>query len=72
VPYGILLAAADRLFTFLLFKGALLSLSGFVVASAVMLGFAAAAYRVVLVRKMVGQYPWRYVRSGLFSWRSKG
>jgi hypothetical protein len=29
------------------------------------------SYRVTNARKMVSQYPWLYVRSGLLSWRPR-
>jgi hypothetical protein len=66
------LALADRFLNFALFSGALLSLSGFLVAWAVLAGVTAFAWRVTRVRKMVRQYPWLYEATGLFGWRPRG
>jgi ABC-type microcin C transport system permease subunit YejE len=71
LPYTILLAAGARFFTYALFDGTLLSLSGFVLTWVVLLAIAAAAYRATKARRMVVQYPWLYERSGLFTWREK-
>jgi branched-chain amino acid transport system ATP-binding protein len=71
VPYGILLAAANRFFSFALFGGELLSLTGFVIDAAVVIGIAVVAYRATRARKMVTQYPWLYEREGLFTWRDR-
>ena len=57
VPYAILLGAAERFFNYALFGGTLLSLSGFVIDTALLMLIAIAAYRVTLSRKMVLQYP---------------
>jgi hypothetical protein len=71
VPYTLLLAAAARFFTFALFDGRLLSVSGFLATWVVLLAICAAAYRMTRARRMVVQYPWLYERSGLFTWRPK-
>jgi hypothetical protein len=71
IPYGLMLAAADRLLVVLLFEGRLLAPVPFIVTTAVLLGLAALAYRLTLVRKMIGQYPWVYERDGLFGWRER-
>jgi hypothetical protein len=65
------LALADRFLHFALFGGRLLSLSGFLVAWAVLAGAALLAWRLTLVRKMVRQYPWLYEATGLFAWRAR-
>ncbi len=71
LPYGLLLGAGCRFITFALFEGELLSLTGYVVSSAVLIGLALLTYRIVLVRLMVAQYPWLYVASGPFGWRQR-
>jgi hypothetical protein len=72
VVYVLLLGFADRFLTFALFEGELLSLSGYLVDTAVLLVVALFAFRITQVRKMVSQYPWLYERVGLFGWRQKG
>ncbi len=72
LPYGLLLGLVDRFLTFGLFQGDLLSLSGFVIDSLVILAISALAYRFTRARKMVAQYPWLYHRAGLLGWREKG
>jgi hypothetical protein len=72
VVYAILLGFADRFLTFALFEGELLSLSGYLVDTAVLVVIILLAYRITQVRKMVSQYPWLYERAGLFGWRQKG
>jgi hypothetical protein len=71
VPYALLLAAGARFLTFALFDGALLSLPGYAIGAAILLGLAAVGYRRKQARRMVRQYPWLYERSGVFSWRDK-
>jgi hypothetical protein len=69
--YALLLGLGDRFVTFALFEGELLSLSGYVVDTAVLMVIASLAYRLTRARKMVSQYPWLYERAGLFTWRDK-
>jgi hypothetical protein len=71
VPYALLLAVGDRYLLFALFEGDLLSLTGYVIAAAILLAFCLFAYRVTRARRMVTQYPWLYERAGLFGWREK-
>lgn len=71
VLYAFLLGLADRFIVFALFDGELLSLAGYVVDSLVLLAFAATAYRLTLVARMVRQYPWLYERTGAFAWRER-
>lgn len=71
LPYGLMLAAADRLVLALLFDSRLLAVVPLVVTFAVLLAYGGLAYRLTLVRKMVGQYPWIYERDGLFGWRPR-
>jgi hypothetical protein len=65
------LALADRFLVYALFGGELLSLSGFVIGFVVIAAMALIAYRLTLVHKMVAQYPWRYERDSLWSYREK-
>ena len=69
--YTLLLGLGDRFVTFALFQGELLSLSGYIVDTIVLMVIASLAYRMTRARKMVSQYPWLYERSGLFTWRDK-
>ncbi|HEX6980012.1 MAG TPA: hypothetical protein VF342_12000 [Alphaproteobacteria bacterium] len=69
IPYGLLLTAANRFFSWALFGGELLSLSGFVIDAIVLIVIGSVAYRLTRVYRMTTQYPWLYERAGLFSWR---
>jgi len=71
LPYGVLLGLVDRFLTWGLFQGELLSLSGFVIDSAVILAIGAMAHRFTRTRMMVAQYPWLYDRKGLLTWCEK-
>lgn len=71
VPYAFLLGLADRFLTWGLFEGELLSLTGYLIDSLVLLAISVTAFRATRARKMVTQYPWIYERSGLFGWREK-
>lgn len=72
VLYGLMLGALDRFLTHTLFKGSLLSPTGYVTDTAVLLAIALFAYRLVRVRLMVRQYPWLFERTGLLSYGAKG
>jgi hypothetical protein len=71
VVYGLLLAVADRLMGALLFTGQLLSVTGYLVDAAVLVGMALTAYRATRAHRMVSQYPWLYERAGVFGWRDR-
>ena len=71
IVYVLMLGAADRFLTFALFEGELLSVTGYIVDTAVLMGIAFFAYRINRVHRLVSQYPWLYERTGLFSWRDK-
>jgi hypothetical protein len=71
VPYCLLLGLADRFLTFALFEGELLSLTGYVIDTLVLLAICSTAFRLTLARKMVNQYPWIYERAGPLGWRQK-
>lgn len=65
------LALADRFLIYALFQGELLHLTGFLIDFVVITVMALAAYRLTVVHKMVAQYPWRYERDSLWSYRKK-
>ena len=65
------LALADRFLVYALFGGELLSLTGFLIDFAVITAMALIAHRLTAVHKMVAQYPWRYERASLWSYRRK-
>jgi hypothetical protein len=65
------LAVADRFLVYALFGGELLSVSGFVIDFAVITAMALIAHRLTAVHKAVAQYPWRYERASLWSYREK-
>lgn len=69
--YTLLLGLGDRFLVYALFDGPLLSLSGYVVHTAVLMAISLTAYRMTRARKMVQQYPWLYERVGLFGWRER-
>jgi hypothetical protein len=65
------LALVDRFLVYALFGGELLSLSGLVIHFAVITAMALVAHRLTVVHKMVAQYPWRYERESLWTYREK-
>jgi len=65
------LALVDRFLVYALFGGELLSLSGLVTHFVVITAMALVAYRLTVVHKMVAQYPWRYERESLWTYREK-
>ncbi|HEX9568245.1 MAG TPA: hypothetical protein VF987_01075 [Rhodospirillales bacterium] len=69
--YGFLLGLTDRFLVWSLFQGELLSLSGFLIDTLLITGFALIAYRITRVSKMVSQYPWLYERAGPWRYRAK-
>ncbi|WP_339778865.1 DUF6867 family protein [uncultured Thalassospira sp.] len=71
VPYAILLGLTDRFLGFALFNGELLSLSGFIFDTVILLAIAMVSFRIVRVNKMLSQYPWLYERVGPFAYRSR-
>ncbi len=72
VGYSLLLGLADRFIIYALFDGELLSVSGYLVDTAVLVAIALAAFRITRVAGMVQQYPWLYERSGILGWRRRG
>lgn len=71
VMYGLLLGVADRLLGFMLLRSELLSVTGYLVDTAVLIALALIAYRATQAHKMASQYPWLYERVGPFSWRER-
>jgi hypothetical protein len=71
LPAALLLAAVDRFLLYALFAAELVSLSGFLIAAAMLSAILLAAYCLTRARKMVQQYPWLYERRGPFGWREK-
>jgi hypothetical protein len=69
--YTALLGLGDRFLIYALFHGQLLSVTGYIIHTAILTVICLAAYRMTQARKMVKQYPWLYERSGLFSWRER-
>ena len=65
------LALANRFLVYALFGGELLHFTGFLTDFAVITAMALMAYRLTVVHKMVSQYPWRYERESLWSYREK-
>jgi hypothetical protein len=71
LPYALLLAAGDRFLLYALFAAQLLSITGYLLAAAILLAIAGLAFRVTQAGRMCVQYPWLYQRAGLFSWRER-
>jgi len=69
--YCLLLGFGDRFLVFSLFDGELLSVSGYLIDTAVLVSMSIFAYRFTQARKMASQYPWIYERTGLLGWREK-
>jgi len=70
--YSLLLGLADRFITYALFGGELLSVTGYLIDTAIIMAVALVCYRLTKAGNMVAQYPWIYRREGLFSWREIG
>lgn len=70
-PYSLLLGLGARFLTYALFAGRLLSLTGYLASTAVILLVMLFAYRLYLVQQMLRQYPWMYERYRLLTWRAK-
>lgn len=69
IPYTLMLGAADRFLGFALFGGDLLSLAGWLFDSTILVAIGLLSYRLTQARRMAAQYPWLYIRTGLFSLR---
>jgi hypothetical protein len=71
VPYGLLLGCGDRFLVFALFEGKLLSLTGYLIDTILLILICLLAYRATRARQMALQYPWLYERTGIFRWRER-
>jgi hypothetical protein len=71
LPYGLLLAAADRFLIYVLFDGDITSVGGAIVDTYCILFSALITYRLTLASQMVRQYPWLYERVLLLGWRAR-
>ena len=71
VFYCFLMGLADRFLVFALFQGELLSISGYVIDTAVLIGIAIFAFRLNRTTRLVMQYPWLYERTGLLTYRER-
>ena len=71
LAYGLLLACVSRFFVYALFDGSMLSITGYIADTVVLLALGLLAYRWTRVKQMVTQYPWLYVRAGPFGYRGK-
>lgn len=69
--YGALLGLVSRFLIFSLFDGELLSVTGYVIDTAVLVAIGGFAFRLTRARKIVNQYPWLYERNGLFGWKAR-
>ncbi len=69
VVYCGLLGFVDRFLTFALFDGDLLSLTGYLIDSAVLIAISLFAFQLKRAKKMVTQYPWIYEPAGPLGWR---
>ena len=69
IPFGITLGLIDRALVYFLFRGELLSPTGFIIDTYCILLAATLAYRFTLSAQLVCQYPWMYRRFLLLGWR---
>ena len=69
--FVLLLTAFTRFIHFALFRGPLLSSTGFLIDLCVLAVLAVLGFRVTRTNQMVTQYNWLYQRTGPFSWRSR-
>lgn len=71
VFYCFLLGLTDRFLVFALFEGELLSVSGYLIDTVVLIVIALFAFRLNRTVRLVTQYPWLYERTGLLSYRER-
>ena len=67
--YSLLLGSANRFLLYALYQQDLLSVSGYLLDTSVILLIGLISFRISRVSKMVKQYPWLYQKSSWFSWR---
>ncbi len=70
--YALGLALAGRFLAHALFAVPYWSATGLAADVAVLEIITLAAHRLTTARRMTGQYPWLYERTGPFSWRERG
>lgn len=71
LPYILILGLGHRFLLYALFDGALLSVSGYAVGTAILLLLSLLAYRLTQARLMLRQYPWLFEPQGLLFWRAR-
>ena len=69
--YIFLLTTFDRFLLFALFEQKLLSTTMFLVDFVALSLISIISYRITKARYMVNQYPWKYQKSGFFSYKNK-
>ena len=67
-----LMGFVDRFLVFSLFQGELLSLTGYLIDTAVLTLIGFVSFRYHRIGKLVSQYPWLYVRTSPFSCDDRG
>jgi branched-chain amino acid transport system ATP-binding protein len=71
VIYGFLMAVGTRFLVYALFDGSMLSPSGYLADSAVLIGIGLLAFRVTRTHLILRQYPWLYEPAGLFNYKER-
>ena len=69
--YVLLLTAFDRFLLFALFEQELLSVVMFLIDFITMSLISLISYRITKISYMVNQYPWKYQKTGFFSFKNK-
>ena len=69
--YVLLLTAFDRFLLFALFEQELLSVVMFLIDFITLSLISLISHRVAKISYMVNQYPWKYQKSGFFSYKNK-
>ena len=69
--YVLLLTVFDRFLLFALFEQELLSVIMFIIDFIVLSLISLISYRLTKINYMVNQYPWKYQKTGFFSFKKK-
>ena len=69
--YVMLLTAFDRFLLFALFEQELLSVVMFLIDFIALSLISLISYRIAKISYMVNQYPWKYQKTGFFSYKNK-
>ena len=69
--YVLLLTAFDRFLLFALFEQELLSVVMFLIDFITLSLISLVSYKIAKTSYMVSQYPWKYQKSGFFSYKNK-